>query len=45
MNLLLGEAEGNRLVKFSGVWFDCPISSSEIEMSILLAMVDVPDEI
>ena len=42
MNLLLGETEGNRLVKFSGVWFDCPISSPEIEMSILLAMIEIP---
>ena len=45
LNLLLGEEENNMLLKFSGMWFDCPISSTEIEMSILLAMVDVPDEI
>lgn len=42
INLLLGEEEGDRLVKCSGLWFDCPISSTEIEMSVLLAMIKIP---
>ena len=46
MNLLIGEEEDNKLVKFSGLWFDCPIlDSAEVEMTILLAMVDIPKEI
>jgi len=40
MNTLIGEEYERKLVKFSGLWFDCPISNTpEIEMSVLLGML------
>lgn len=40
MNLLIGEEYNKKLLKFSGLWFDCPISNSpEVEMSVLLSVI------
>ncbi len=40
MNSLIGEEFDEKLVKFSGLWFDCPISNSpEVELSILLSVI------
>jgi len=40
VNLLIAENFNGKLVKFSGIWFDCPISNSpEIEISVLLGVI------
>jgi hypothetical protein len=40
VNSLIGEKFNGKLIKFSGIWFDCPISeNSEIEISILMSVI------
>ena len=41
LNSLIGEKFDGKLIKFSGIWFDCPISDySEIEISILMSVIE-----
>ena len=41
LNSLIGEKVDGKLIKFSGIWFDCPISDdSKIEISILLSVIE-----
>jgi len=40
VNSLIGEKFDEKLVKFSGIWFDCPISNApEVEISVLLGLI------
>jgi len=40
VNSLIGEKFDEKLVKFSGIWFDCPISKTpEVEISVLLGLI------
>ncbi|MCE2506234.1 MAG: hypothetical protein J4F36_07165 [Nitrosopumilaceae archaeon] len=40
VNSLIGEKFNGKLIKFSGIWFDCPISANpEIEISILMSVI------
>lgn len=41
VNSLIGEKFNNKLVKFSGIWIDCPITNSpEIEISVLMSVIE-----
>ena len=41
INSLIGEKVNGKLIKFSGIWFDCPISkNSEINISILMSVIE-----
>ena len=41
VNSLIGEKVNGKLLKFSGIWFDCPISKSpEVEISVLMSVIE-----
>ena len=40
VNSLIGEKFDGKLLKFSGIWFDCPISKSpEVEIFVLMSVI------
>lgn len=41
VNSLIGEKFNGKLLKFSGIWFDCPISKyAEVEISVLMSVIE-----